>query len=77
MAIGNKIHDSFVSGDCLVNITEVSRALKSAQEGSAEIVQTSRLVSMAIGSEIHSSSMSRDCFVNINEVSRVIESAQE
>jgi hypothetical protein len=65
MAFGSEMHSSFVSRDCLVNINEVLRVLKSAQEGAAEIAQITRLVS-TFGSEMHSSFVSRDCLVNIN-----------
>ena len=51
MTFGSEIHSFFQNEDGLVDINEVSRVSKAAQESVTEIVQITRLVNLAIRSE--------------------------
>lgn len=66
MTIEREMHSSFVIGDSLVNISEISRELKAACKRIAEIIEITRLARMVIGNEMYSSLVIGDGLVTIN-----------
>jgi hypothetical protein len=75
MLIGSEIDCLLVSENGLIQMSNISTALETAQKRITKITQASRRSSMTIRNEINGSSMRRYCLINIGDILRVVEAA--
>ena len=66
-----------IQGNCLLEITQLPKALETSFEGVAEVVKTNRFVGVIVRSEVNSISERRNCVFEVIQLPEALETSDQ